>query len=140
MRYGNPSIGSALESLINKGPANTCCTNVPQYAAATTGSIYDAVFDYCSNSLVPQMRFTSIIITKRAISAPWRKNYRPLGSKGRSDKLLFSFHGIPKSTFLKGDPYHCQCQETARLVCEKIAIKPESAIVTFQSRVGFANG
>ena len=140
MRYGNPSIGSALEALIDKGARQILVVPMyPQYAAATTGSIYDAVFNYCSSlRWIPQMRFTSNYHNEESyISALAKKIIDHWAQKGRSDKLLFSFHGIPKSTFLKGDPYHCQCQETARLVCEKIEIKPESAIVTFQSRVGF---
>ena len=140
MRYGKPSIGSALEALIDKGARQILVVPMyPQYAAATTGSIYDAVFDYCSNlRWVPQMRFTSTYHNEESyISALAKTIIDHWAQKGRSDKLLFSFHGIPKSTFLEGDPYHCQCQETARLVCEKIEIKPESAIVTFQSRVGF---
>ena len=140
MRYGNPSIGSALEALIDKGARQILVVPMyPQYAAATTGSIYDAVFNYCSSlRWVPQIRFTSNYHNEESyISALAKKITDHWAQKGRSDKLLFSFHGIPKSTFLEGDPYHCQCQETARLVCEKIEIKPESAIVTFQSRVGF---
>ena len=137
---GKPSIGSALEALIDKGARQILVVPMyPQYAAATTGSIYDAVFNYCSSlRWVPQIRFTSNYHNEeRYISALAKKIIDHWAQKGRSDKLLFSFHGIPKSTFLEGDPYHCQCQETARLVCEKIEIKPENAIVTFQSRVGF---
>jgi len=55
---------------------------------------------------------------------------------GRGEKLLMSFHGVPKRTLISGDPYHCHCQKTARLVAETLELKDEEWLLTFQSRVG----
>jgi ferrochelatase len=59
-------------------------------------------------------------------------------ANGRGDKLVMSFHGVPKRTLLLGDPYHCECHKTARLLAAKLRLKPEQYMVTFQSRFGKA--
>ena len=140
MRYGNPSIEAALDKLIERGARQILVVPLyPQYAAATTASAYDAVFRYCANlRWIPQLRFTSAYHNEgKYISALVDTIKNHWERHGRSEKLLFSFHGIPRSTFLEGDPYHCQCLETARLVIEELDINPESALTTFQSRVGW---
>jgi ferrochelatase len=57
---------------------------------------------------------------------------------GRPDRLLMSFHGVPRRTLDKGDPYHCECQKTARLLADALALKPEQHHIAFQSRFGRA--
>lgn len=141
MRYGNPSIESAIEKLINDGARQIIFIPMfPQYASATTGSILQLVFSYLSKlRWIPKTRFATsyhnhaIYIESLANSVVnhWKE-------KGKPDRLLFSFHGIPESTFLKGDPYHCHCHETARLVSEKLRLKDSFWSISFQSRVGFA--
>jgi ferrochelatase len=57
---------------------------------------------------------------------------------GRGEKLVMSFHGVPKRTLMLGDPYHCECQRTARLLAARLRLSPEQYVVTFQSRFGKA--
>ena len=94
MRYGKPSIGSALEALIDKGARQILVVPMyPQYAAATTGSIYDAVFNYCSSlRWYLKLDLLLIIITKRATSVPWRKKLLTIGlKKGDLTNSCFPF-------------------------------------------------
>ena len=123
MRYGTPSILDVLEKLIDDGARQIILIPMfPQYASATTGSILELVFNYLSRlRWIPKTRYTTnyhnhpiyIKGLSESIRNHWEKN-------GRPEKLLYSFHGIPESTFLEGDPYHCQCHETARLVSQAI--------------------
>ncbi|MAK09086.1 MAG: ferrochelatase [Rhodobacteraceae bacterium] len=141
MRYGTPSILNALEKLMADGARQIIFIPMfPQYASATTGSILQLIFNYLSKlRWIPKTRYTTsyhkhpIYIKSLAetISNHWKEN-------GQPEKLLYSFHGIPESTFLEGDPYHCQCHETARLVSETLDLKADFWSVSFQSRVGFA--
>ena len=141
MRYGTPSIIDALEKLIADGARQIIFIPMfPQYASATTGSILQLIFNYLSRlRWIPKARYatnyhnypTYIKGISESIKNHWEKN-------GRPEKLLYSFHGIPKSTFLEGDPYHCQCHETARLVSQTLGLEADFWSVSFQSRVGFA--
>jgi ferrochelatase len=67
----------------------------------------------------------------RSIREHWQAN-------GRPDKLVMSFHGVPRFTLDKGDPYHCECQKTGRLLAEALGLAPDAYLVTFQSRFGRA--
>jgi len=139
MRYGTPSIPQALENLQNAGVEKLLILPLyPQYASATVGSTFDAVSKTLQHwRWIPQLRFISnyhdwdfyIKALAHSIETHWEKN-------GQTQKLLFSFHGIPKQTFLAGDPYFCHCQKTARLVAEQLHLKKEDYLVTFQSRFG----
>ena len=139
MRYGNPSIAKGLEELREKN-----CNKIivlpmyPHYCAATTGSTFDAVTKIMQNwRWVPSFRFIStyhdhpdyIKALANSIQKHWDKN-------GKPDKILFSYHGIPKKYFTKGDPYHCLCSKTTRLVREQMGLTEEFAMTTFQSRFG----
>jgi ferrochelatase len=112
----------------------------PQYSATTTASIFDAVFNhYAKVRNVPELRFVKhyhddegyIEALKKNVLAHWDVH-------GRPDKLVMSFHGVPKRTLLLGDPYHCECHKTARLLASALHLAPEQYIVTFQSRFGRA--
>ncbi|MEY3219588.1 MAG: hypothetical protein RIT27_945 [Pseudomonadota bacterium] len=139
MRYGTPSIAQALENLKKAGVEKLLILPLyPQYASATVGSTFDAVSKTLQQwRWIPQLRFISnyhdwdfyIKALAQSIQEHWETN-------GKTQKLLFSFHGIPKSTFLAGDPYFCHCQKTARLVAEQLHLKKEDYLVTFQSRFG----
>jgi len=110
----------------------------PQYAASTTATVCDIVFKE-----LQQMRNIPAIRTIRNfhdhpgyikalannINDYWMKN-------GRPEKLLMSFHGLPKKMLDKGDPYHCECHKTARLLAQQLGLKPEQYAVSFQSRLG----
>ena len=139
MRYGNPSIAKGLEELREKN-----CNKIivlpmyPHYCAATTGSAFDAVTNIMQKwRWVPSFRFIStyhdhpdyIKALANSIQKHWDKH-------GKPDKILFSYHGIPKKYFTKGDPYHCLCSKTTRLVREQMGLTEEFAMTTFQSRFG----
>jgi len=139
MRYGTPSIPQALENLKKAGCEKILILPLyPQYASATVGSTFDAVSKTLQKwRWIPQLRFISnyhdwdlyISALVESIKENWQIN-------GKTQKLLFSFHGIPKRTFLAGDPYFCHCQKTARLVAEQLGLNKEEYLVTFQSRFG----
>jgi ferrochelatase len=141
MRYGNPSIQSALEKLRDaKARRIVILPLYPQYSATTTASTIDAIADVVRRwRWIPELRFINqyhddpgyIQALVSSIRAEWDKH-------GAPKKLLFSFHGIPKRNLLHGDPYHCQCHKTARLVAERLGLKDEQWQVTFQSRFGKA--
>ncbi|MFT6267384.1 MAG: ferrochelatase [Alphaproteobacteria bacterium] len=139
MRYGQPSIDGAIESLLNAGARKIVVLPLyPQYCASTTGSTFDAIAnDFVKRRWLPELRFinqyvdnpTYIKCIADTIKAHWEKH-------GRADKLMFSYHGIPKKYLLKGDPYHCQCHKTTRLVTELLGLSPNEYMTSFQSRVG----
>ena len=139
MRYGQPSIASALESLLAAEARRILVLPLyPQYAAPTTASVMDAVFAYCTRlRWVPELRFICdyhadpryIAALADSVRAYWAEH-------GRPSRLLLSFHGLPRKYFLAGDPYFCQCQATARLLCAALELDADACMVSFQSRVG----
>ncbi len=139
MRYGNPSIADALAELRAANVQRLLVLPLyPQYSATTTASTFDAL----SNELarwrwLPELRFATQYHDHpayiEALAASIRK-YREQHPGGA--KLLFSFHGIPKRYLLAGDPYHCQCHATARLVAERLGLDPADWQLAFQSRFG----
>ena len=141
MRYGSPSIPAALQSLAEAGVQRLVVLPLyPQYAAPTTASTFDAIAqDFQRRRWLPDLRFISsyhddpgyIDALVQSIQQHWRAH-------GRADKLIFSYHGTPKDYLLKGDPYHCQCHKTTRLVTEALDLAPHEYMSTFQSRVGAA--
>jgi ferrochelatase len=140
MRYGNPSIKSKIERLKDKGCDRICVLALyPQYAAATTASVYDKTFD-----TLAQMRWQPALRTAAAfhddpvyIDALARSLESQIKAlEFTPDVLLMSYHGIPKSYFEKGDPYHCHCMKTTRLVREALGWSEKFCRTTFQSRFG----
>jgi len=139
MRYGNPSIESGLEKLRNANANRMLIFPLyPQYSAATTASTFDAVADVLKKwRWIPEIRMINhyhddpnyINALANSIKAHWENNTKP-------DKLLFSFHGIPKHYFEAGDPYYCECHKTARLVAETLELNDDEWQLTFQSRFG----
>jgi len=139
MRYGNPAIDNILYKMKEDG-----CTKIvlvplyPQYAASTSATVKDEVFKW-----LLKQRWQPDIRT----IAPWfdDNNYIKalantikdnLNNKIKPDMLLISFHGIPKRYFMAGDPYHCHCVKTARLLREELKWPEDKILVTFQSRFG----
>jgi ferrochelatase len=110
----------------------------PQYSAATTGSTFDAVADVLKRwRWVPELRFINHYHDDTAYIAALADGVRAhQGRHGKPQKLLMSFHGLPKHYFLAGDPYFCHCQKTARLLAEALGLGPDDYLVTFQSRFG----
>ena len=138
MRYGNPSIKSRLDILKKEGCENLIILPLyPQYAAATTATVCDEVY----RSLMKMRWQPSLQIIPHYESEPLYINalINSIEKKidqisWKPDLIISSYHGIPKSYFKKGDPYHCYCHKTTRLISEKlnsIEIK-----TTFQSRFG----
>lgn len=139
MRYGNPSIASGLAALRGANARRLLVLPLyPQYSATTTASTFDAVTRELSSwRWVPELRFISQYHDSPGYVAALAERIRGYWAKhGEPDRLLFSFHGIPREYFLGGDPYHCQCHKTARLTAEAIGLAPERWQVSFQSRVG----
>ncbi|MGZ8316197.1 MAG: ferrochelatase, partial [Telluria sp.] len=141
MRYGSPSLPEVLDQLKAKNVERIAILPAyPQYSGTTTASIYDAVFaHYAGVRNLPELRMVRnyhdneayITALEESIQSHWEAH-------GRGDKLVMSFHGVPKRTLLLGDPYHCECHKTARLLAAKLRLAPEDYVVTFQSRFGKA--
>ena len=135
MRYGNPSIASGLEELRNVERIMVLPL-YPQYSGTTTGSSFDAVADVLKTwRIVPDLRFISDYHDNSAyINALIAQIKSYWDQHGVPEKLLFSFHGIPKRFVIAGDPYADQCHKTAKLVA--LGLEIENWEVVFQSRFG----
>ena len=141
MRYGRPSIGDAMAKLKDAGCDRLLVVPLyPQYAASTTASALDAVFSAASRMrTMPALRVVApyhddagyIRALAQSINDYWVKN-------GRPNKLVLSFHGVPRRSLDLGDPYHCHCRKTARLVADELGLTREQYAVSFQSRFGRA--
>ncbi|MFM1908969.1 MAG: hypothetical protein RLZZ591_2646 [Pseudomonadota bacterium] len=141
MRYGNPSIGSQLDALKAQGVTRVLIMPAyPQYSGTTTASLFDAVYTWASRTrLVPELRFVNhyhddagyISALAGQVRAHWQEH-------GRPDQLVMSFHGVPERTLQLGDPYHCECHKTARLLATELGLSREQYKLTFQSRFGKA--
>jgi ferrochelatase len=141
MRYGTPSIAEKIDELkLHHCDRLLVVPLYPQYSASTTASVIDAV-----TRCLAGMRNQPALRTVRSfhdhpgyigalaqsVRDYWMRNHRP-------DVLVMSFHGVPRRTLDKGDPYHCECQKTGRLLAEALALRPEQYRITFQSRFGKA--
>jgi ferrochelatase len=141
MRYGDPSVSSVLDALRAEGVTRVLVLPLyPQYAGATTASVADAVLAWASGARrMPELRFVNeyhddpgyIAALASRITEHWQAN-------GRGERLVLSFHGVPHRSLDLGDPYHCQCHKTARLLAERLGLPGEQLRVTFQSRFGKA--
>jgi protoporphyrin/coproporphyrin ferrochelatase len=139
MRYGNPSVRAALRELADLGCRRIVALPLyPQYAAVTTGSTFDAIAaELAGWRWVPELRLIHPYHDDPAYVAALAASVREAWAAApAAEKLLFSFHGIPKRYFLAGDPYFCHCQKTARLVAERLALPRERYVVSFQSLFG----
>ncbi len=141
MSYGDPSIEAALDRLYQQGARRIVCLPLyPQYSGTTTASVFDAVTAALSRRRwVPEFRFINHYHDAPGYIAAQAQNIREYWDQnGRGKKLLFSFHGLPKDILIKGDPYHCQCLKSARLIAESLELVDDAWTVSFQSRVGRA--
>lgn len=140
MRYGAPSVPKRLNALKESGCEQIVVVPLyPQYSATTTASVADAVFDALKQMRwMPALRIAKPFhddaayiaalsgVTNRALEA---LNWTP-------DKIVLSFHGLPERYFKSGDPYHCHCQKTARLLREAMGWSEDLAPLAFQSKFG----
>lgn len=141
MRYGEPSVEQGILRLKAAGCDRLLVLPLyPQYAASSTGSVFDAVAATVKRLRnPPELRLIKhfhdhpgyIATLAESVRAHW-------ATHGRPDRLIMSFHGVPRFTLEKGDPYHCECQKTARLLAENLGLAPDAWQVTFQSRFGRA--
>jgi ferrochelatase len=141
MSYGSPSIEDALGRLHDQFVRRVVVLPMyPQYSGTTTGSVFDAVTRALSRRRwVPELRFLNHYHDATGYVAALAASIRDHWDMyGRGERLLMSFHGVPKQTLLDGDPYHCQCQKTARLVAEALELDEGEWQISFQSRVGRA--
>jgi ferrochelatase len=141
MRYGSTSIASQLDAMKADGVTRVLVVPAyPQYSATTTASVFDAVYTWAQRTrAVPELRFINHYHDDRDyISAVVASIQRYWKNHGRPNQLVMSFHGVPARTLELGDPYHCECFKTARLVAERLGIDKTEYKVTFQSRLGRA--
>jgi ferrochelatase len=141
MRYGEPSIPATLARLKSEGCDRILVMPMyPQYAASTTASALDEIAEYLQRVRnVPEVRMVKHFHDHPAyISALGRLVRDHWGQSGRPDKLIMSFHGLPRYTLTRGDPYHCECQKTARLLAEELELADTHWQISFQSRFGGA--
>ena len=141
MRYGSTSIASQLDALKAEGVTRVLVVPAyPQYSATTTASVFDAVYTWAARTrTLPELRFINhyhddagyIAALASSVQRHWKEH-------GRPDQLVMSFHGVPARTLQLGDPYHCECMKTARLLTNKLGLGKEQFKVTFQSRLGRA--
>lgn len=141
MRYGNPALPTVLDALKADGVERILILPAyPQYSGTTTASIADIVFRHFTRwRNQPELRLVKhyhdhpryIEALKLSVLAHWQVH-------GRPDRLVMSFHGVPKRTLLLGDPYHCECRKTGRLLAQELGLEDDQYMVTFQSRFGKA--
>lgn len=139
MRYGNPSIATAINELLGQGVRKVLILPMyPQYSGSTTGSTFDAVaHDFTRRRWIPEFRFINayhnhpdyISALATTVQDHWSEN-------GKPELMVFSYHGVPLRYLHNGDPYHCQCHATSRLLAEKLGLSKDEYITTFQSRFG----
>lgn len=141
MRYGTPAIARVLDELKTAGANRVLVLPLyPQYAGPTTASVVDAVGAWAARTrALPELRFVNhfhddpgyIAALETRVRQHWMRD-------GRGDVVVLSFHGVPERTLRLGDPYHCECQKTARLLAQRLELQTHQMRVTFQSRFGKA--
>ncbi len=139
MRYGNPSIRSALEKMHDANVRRLLVFPLyPQYSATTTASTFDAVANVLQRwRWLPELRMIMHYHDDPGYIEVLAESIRRFrADNGNPDKLLFSFHGLPKKYFDAGDPYYCECRKTARLVAAQLGLEDDHWTVAFQSRFG----
>jgi len=140
MRYGNPSTKSKVRALVEQG-----CRKIlffplyPQYAGATTATANDQFFRaLIDEKWVPEVRTVPAYFARpsyiEALAQSIERAYA--NAETKPDILVCSYHGVPKRYLLEGDPYHCQCQKTTRLLKERLGWADTDIVTTFQSRFG----
>ena len=145
MRYGSPSIAAAFEKLRGAGCARIVVLPLyPQYSGSTTASVHDAIEAHLETiKTPPEVRFVDrfhddpgyIDALAKRVMMHWEQHG---SARAHGGKLFMSFHGIPKRSVERGDPYERECRETATLLAARIGLAKDDWMVTFQSRFGRA--
>src|SRR6056297_1500867 len=139
MQYGKPAIADALDKMRADNVQRLIVLPLyPQYSATTTASVFDGLATALKTvRWLPELRFiTHYHYDEAWVEAIADRIRTHQDVHGRAEKLLFSFHGIPKKYLLKGDPYYCECQSSARRIAARLKLDPDAWQVTFQSRLG----
>ena len=141
MRYGKPSVAEKIQAMKAQGVDRLLVLPLyPQYAASSSGSALDAVWQTLIHTRnPPEVRALRhfhdhpgyIAALRQSIEAYWAEH-------GRPDVLVMSFHGVPRRSLDLGDPYHCECHKTGRLLAESLELAASQYRITFQSRFGRA--
>lgn len=139
MRYGSPSVESVVVNMLRQGVRKLVVLPLyPQYCASTTGSTFDAIAKSLSKQRwVPELQFINHYHDRaqyiNAVADTIRKHWQ---ANKQAEKLIFSYHGIPKRYLMNGDPYHCECYKTSRLIAENLGLGKDQYFTSFQSRFG----
>jgi ferrochelatase len=139
MRYGKPAIPDVLQRMLERGVRKLLVLPLyPQYSGPTTASTFDAVAeDFTRRRWLPELRFVTHYHDHPAYIAALADSVRAFREEhGSADKLLFSYHGEPRRYLDEGDPYHCECLKTTRLVAEELGLAEGDYLSSFQSRFG----
>jgi len=141
MRYGQPNVAGQIAALKTRGVNRLLVVPLyPQYAASSTGSALDAVWQTLLRTRnPPELRIIRhfhdhpdyIQALRQRIETHWALH-------GKPDVLVMSFHGVPQRSLVLGDPYHCECLKTGRLLAEALSLTEQTYRITFQSRFGRA--
>lgn len=139
MRYGNPGFNQVLDNMFKQGIRKLLVLPLyPQYSGSTSASSFDELArDFMRRRWLPDLRFVShypdyppfIAAAAARIRRHWQQH-------GQAQMLILSYHGIPKRYLTNGDPYHCECYKTSRLIAEHLGLTPGQYLTTFQSRFG----
>lgn len=144
MRYGAPSLPEVLTKLKSQGVNRVLLLPMyPQYAASTTATVLDEVCAWLQRTRnQPEIRcirnFHDDEGYLAALEHAVRSHWQQYGLPGPDTRLLVSFHGLPRRSLDLGDPYHCECLKTGRLLAERLNLRPEQYQISFQSRFGRA--
>ena len=139
MTYGEPSIPRSLATLRDKGCRKVLVLPLfPHYSSTSTGAVFDAVMkELMTWRRVPEVRTVHEFHDEPGFVAALAASIREVWEReGEPEMLVTSYHGIPLRYFLDGDPYHCFCHQTTRLIAEELGLERERALVTFQSLFG----
>ena len=139
MRYGQPAVAATLDSLKAEGARRILVLPLyPQYAASSSATVFDEVAAWLRRTRnIPELRLVRSYHDHPGYIAALAASVRDYWtSHGRPDKLVMSFHGVPRYTLDKGDPYHCECHKTARLLAAALGLTETQWQITFQSRFG----
>ncbi len=139
MTYGNPSLINILNKLNNDGVETFIILPLyPQYSATTTGAVFDVVAKWgMQQRNLPSINFIKDYFSHELYIQALANKIREFQSQyGRPEKLMFSFHGIPRPYADKGDPYAERCRHTAKLVATHLGLHDDEWICSFQSRFG----
>ena len=139
MSYGRPSIPDALGELRAAGARRIVLLAMyPQYSGSTSASVFEAATRELNRwRWIPEFRWIQQYADDPGYIEALAQSVREYRAEhGSGDLLLLSFHGVPKRYLMNGDPYHCQCHKTGRLVAERLGLGPDEYRITFQSRFG----